>query len=142
MRIGRTVGSIFGPTISGDALDAYDDLILAGSNRNKNMLQLFSLSQRCLIFNIDWESNKRESESGYLYSARFSKNNPNYIFAGGAGKNEMKIFENNADGSASFRQVAGISELDSPCLSIETTRSGDVFAFGCQDGKVYICNYK
>jgi len=41
-----------------------------------------------------------------LFGARFSKPNPNFIIAGGAGKNEVKIFENNADGSASFRILA------------------------------------
>ena len=45
LRLGRTVASMFGPHISGDSLDAYDDLIIAGSNRNKEVLQLFSLSK-------------------------------------------------------------------------------------------------
>jgi hypothetical protein len=38
LREGRTVASIFGPQISGEALDAYDDMIVAGSNRNKEVL--------------------------------------------------------------------------------------------------------
>jgi hypothetical protein len=38
LRIGRTIGSIFGPNISGDSMDVYDDMIIAGSNRNKEIL--------------------------------------------------------------------------------------------------------
>ena len=38
IREGRTVGSIYGPQISGDALDIYDDMIITGSNRNKDIV--------------------------------------------------------------------------------------------------------
>jgi COMPASS component SWD3 len=46
VRAGTIIGSIFGPAISGDALDVHEDLIVAGSNRNKDVVQLFSLSKR------------------------------------------------------------------------------------------------
>jgi len=83
-----------------------------------------------LIYNIDWEtSSRKDIESGYLFGARFSKPNPNFIIAGGAGKNEIKIFENNADGSASFRILAQIHELEAPCLAIDTSKTGDNFVF-------------
>ncbi|CDW81377.1 wd repeat protein [Stylonychia lemnae] len=143
IREGRTVGSIYGPQISGDALDIYDDMIIAGCNRNKDIVQMFSLSKKQLIYNIDWESSSRKDiESGYLYGAKFSRPHPNYIVAGGAGKNEVKVFENNADGSASFRILSSIHELEAPCLAIDTSKAGDNFAFSCQDGRIYICNYK
>lgn len=93
---------------------------------------MFSFSKRALIYNIDWESSSRKDiEAGYVFGAKFSKPNPNLIIAGGAGKNEVKIFENNADGSATFRILANIHELESPCLSIDTARQGDTFAMGC-----------
>jgi WD40 repeat protein len=38
VREGRTVASIYGPHISGDSLDIYDDMIIAGSNRNKEVM--------------------------------------------------------------------------------------------------------
>ena len=38
LREGRTVASMYGPMISGDALDVHDDLIVAGSNRNKEVI--------------------------------------------------------------------------------------------------------
>ncbi len=107
LREGRTVASMFGPQISGDALDICGDLIIAGSNRNKDVMQMYSLKQRDLIYNIDWDtSSRKDPESGFLFATRFSKSTPNYMFGGGAGKNEVKVFENNADGSASFRPLA------------------------------------
>ena len=142
MREGRSVGYIFGPHISGDALDVNGDLILAGSNRNKNIVQLFSLSQRTLISNIEWDPNKKDFEAGYAFAARFSKGNPGLMFVGGAGKNELKIFENNCDGSQSYRILSNIMDLESPVLSIETNKTNDMFAFGTQEGKIYFFNYK
>lgn len=38
IREGRTVAYIGGPHVSGDSIDIYDDMIVAGSNRNKNIL--------------------------------------------------------------------------------------------------------
>ena len=99
LRTGSVVDSIFGPQISGDSLDLHEDLILTGSNRNKDVVQIFSLQKRQLIQNVDWElSSKKDLEAGFVYGARFSKPSPNLIFAGGAGRNEVKIFENNVDG--------------------------------------------
>jgi hypothetical protein len=53
------------------------------------------------------------------------------LFAGGAGKNELKMFENNVDGSASFRTLAHMTDLETPCLSLDVTKNGENFAFGC-----------
>ena len=135
MREGRTVGSIYGPFVSGDSIDCFDDLIVAGSNRNKEVVQMFSLSKRALINNIDWESSSRKDvEAGYVYATRFSKPDPHFIIAGGGGKNEIKVFENNVDGSASMRIITHVSEIESPVLSLDTSKTGDNFAFGCQNG--------
>lgn len=45
---------------------------------------------------------------GFVYATRFSKPIPNLILAGGAGRNEVKIFENNVDGSQTFKNMATI----------------------------------
>lgn len=59
--------------------------------------------------NIEWEmTSRKDLEAGYLYATRFSKPKPNIIIAGGAGKNEVKVFENNADGSGTFRTLCQI----------------------------------
>lgn len=126
------MASIYGPFVSGDSLDVFDDLIMTGSNRNKEVMQIFSLSKRALITNIEWEAGSRKDiEAGFVYGARFSKPEPHFIFAGAGGKNELKIFENNVDGSASMRIVTHISDLDAPILSLDTSKTGENFAFGC-----------
>lgn len=118
-------------------------MILTGSNRCKDIVQIFSFQKRQLITNVEWElSSKKDLEAGFVYAARFSKPHPDLIFAGGAGRNEIKIFENNVDGSASMRNLAIINELESPVLSMDMQKSGENFVFGLQDGRIYIVNYK
>ena len=117
-------------------------MIIAGSNRHKDCLQFFSLTKHQLIQSIDWElTSKKDIEAGFVFGTRFSKPKADLIFAGGAGKNEVKVFENNCDGSATMRILATINEFDSPILSMDTAKNGDV-AVGLQDGRIVIINSK
>lgn len=50
------------------------------------------------------------------------------IVAGGAGKNELKFFENNIDYAGTFKTLCGI-DMDKPILSIDTSKLDNV-AFG------------
>jgi hypothetical protein len=52
-----------------------------------------------LISTVEWDQRK-DIESGFLYAARFTKPMPQMIIAGGAGNNDLKIFENNVDSTA------------------------------------------
>jgi len=38
----------------GDSLDIYNDYIVTGSNRNKDVMQVFSISQQKLVENFDF----------------------------------------------------------------------------------------
>jgi hypothetical protein len=58
-----------------------------------------------LISTVEWESRK-DVEAGFIFATRFSKPLPHLIIAGGAGNNDLKIFENNADQSGTFRVLA------------------------------------
>jgi hypothetical protein len=55
-----------------------------------------------LVSTFEFSRMKDDRESGYLFSARFL-NEGNYIIAGGAGKNELKIFANNCDSAGDFK---------------------------------------
>ena len=52
------------------------------------------------------------------------------------------MFENNADGSGTFRTLCSIGDIEAPVLCLDTSKTGDNFAFGCQDGKIYMMNFK
>ena len=52
------------------------------------------------------------------------------IIAGGAGNNDLKLFENNVDQSGTFRLMGHITEIDKPILCIDAGKSGEHFSFG------------
>jgi hypothetical protein len=101
------------------------------------------LSKRSLIHTLEWEaSSKKDLEAGYVYGTRFSKPDPHLIIAGGAGRHEIKVFENNVDGLQTMKILGTINELDSPCLSMDAAKTGENFAVGLQDGSIYVVSYK
>lgn len=117
-------------------------MIVTGSNRQKDVMQIFSLSKHQLVSNFDYEVTRKDLESGYVLGTRFSQPHPDLIFAGGAGRNELKIFENNVDGSGSMRIMATLNEFDSAVLSVDVSKNGESFCMGCQNGNIYVMSYK
>ena len=95
------VGSMRGPEISGDSLDIFEDLIVSGSYRNQEAMQIFSISQRKRVHTWEWNQS-RDLDSGYCFSTKFT-NDGNFIIAGGAGNNELKVYMNNSDTTATFK---------------------------------------
>jgi hypothetical protein len=73
-------------------LDIHENVLLAGSNRGKEPLQIFDIGTRKMITNVDWEVTGGFSDTAFLYSARFLKGSTDVIFAGGAA-GMFKIFE-------------------------------------------------
>ena len=95
-RIGKPVAQILGPLVSGDCIDVNGDTILAGSNRHEKPLAIYSISMRKTISEISFDPpNTSFAESGYVLAARFSKDpEGSMFFAGGAGRNELRAFDN------------------------------------------------
>ena len=66
-------------------------------------MSTFSLSQMKKVHNFEFhQGSGKDYEAGYIFSTKFS-NDGNYIFAGGAGRNEFKVFANNSDTSADYK---------------------------------------
>ena len=91
-----------GPIISGDSIDFIDDMIVCGNDAFKETLQMFSFSERKRVSVWEFSQITRDHESGFLFGTRFT-NDGNFVIAGGAGKNELKVFSNNVDSSANFK---------------------------------------
>jgi COMPASS component SWD3 len=96
LRTNGPVASIYGPLISGDSIDMLNGLILAGSHRGKEPLQVFDLGMRKMIYNIDWEISGSYFDSAFLYGARFLTDNSDVVIAGGSG-GQVKMFEHSED---------------------------------------------
>lgn len=126
-------GSINGPSLSGDALDYKKGVILTGSHRNQEQLQLWDFSKMQKIQDINWEyGNKVEGVN--IYGAQFCKNNDESIFAGCGGKNEVKLFDLKDD----LKVHAGVFGLKKGIYSVDYGNSTNRVAFGGADGITYV----
>jgi len=66
-------------------------------------MQLYSISHRKKVFGWEWNNQANDQDSGYVLATRFT-NDGNFVVAGGGQtKNELKVFMNNADSSATFK---------------------------------------
>lgn len=89
-----------GPSIAGDSIDIYDDMIVTGSNRNQDVMQLFSLSQQKRIFSFNYSPQSLlKANEGYSLATKFS-NDGSFILTGGAGRNELKMMLNDSETDA------------------------------------------
>jgi len=128
---GTVARSIYGPEISGDALDIHGDVVITGSHRSKEALQLWSLSYGKLIDTIEWDPEK-PNDSSQLLSAQFEKSGNRFIVACGSGRNEARVFEKRMDKSYAFS--CGIVDLPSACSSVDFSSKENLIAVGSCDG--------
>ena len=130
---GTVVQSIYGPEINGDALDvcAEKDLIVTGSHRSKEALQLWSLSYGKLMETIEWDP-LRHDDSSLLFSVQFQKPGYRTIAACGSGRNEVRLFERQPDKPYAF--TCGVADLPAACSSVDFSAKEDLIAVGCCDG--------
>ena len=111
LRAGRSVRSLFGPHLCGDALDVDGNgNILTGSWRPTAPLELWDMGTGELIEAVDWSSSVLQSQPCLLYAAQFSAlgGGSRFIAAGGSGANEARVFDRHAD-NALVGTVAGLA---------------------------------
>ena len=134
MREGCAVRAIFGPHVCGDSLDIKDGVILAGSWREKEQLQIFYLGSGELISNIDWDGGvgiRRSAEPCQVYAAQYSKHDVGeMILAGGSKSNEARSF----DTMNYNKPFAAVMDLPGPVFSVDFSYNGSFAALGCADG--------
>lgn len=125
--------SLYGPSLSGDTLDYRRGMILTGSHRNQEQLQLWDFKKREKIQDITWETDKRV-DGVSVYGAQFCKNNDDTIFAGCGGKNDVKLF----DCKNQMKPVSSVQGLKKGVYSVDYGNSTNRVAFGGADGVAYV----
>ena len=95
------------------------------------------------LTDLEWDNPiRRDYESGYLYGARFSKDDSSsVIFACGAGRNEAKCFDNDTEGNGKYREVCHLADNHAAILCMDTSPNGKAVAMGTNQGKVIITPY-
>ena len=140
-RVGKPVGQILGPMVSGDTIDIAGDEIVAGSNRHTRPLGIYSLSMQKVVTEIAFDPSNY-AESGYIFATRFSRDRDHsLIFAGGAGRNELKVFDNDTDGNGYFKQLGTFSETRNAIMCLDVAPNGKMVAFGTGNGQIFVSHF-
>jgi len=126
---GKTIGSILGPHICGDAIDFKDNMLLTGSATTTDQIQLWDIRTYKLIETVKWDENN--SLNYFPYSAQFSKFH-NIFGVGASSDNNYRVFDNDNKN----KPISGSKILSSACYSIDFSSNGSLMAYGCGDGNV------
>lgn len=89
------VAAFAGPNVSGDTIDTRDNVMLIGSHRGKNSLELWDFGTRKKICNVHWNNNPKIINA-YIYQCQFSKGpGEDQILAGCSVLNEVQVYGRN-----------------------------------------------
>jgi len=128
----RSFASIYGPSITGDALDISGNEILTGSWRNRDQLELWDYGTRKRISVIDWEYGTKR-DTAFVYTCQFSKKGNAEILAGCSNLNEVKVF----DRTSEHRDIGKLS-MDKAVFNVDFANNRDMFSVCGADGRVHI----
>ncbi|CAI2371095.1 unnamed protein product [Moneuplotes crassus] len=139
IRRGGPVGYIFGPDLSSNSIDIYDNTIATGSYRGRNPLQIWDLRKKDLISNIEWDYSGEASENSFLNCAAFTHNGE-VIIAGGKGE-EIKYFDLDKEEDVSSYSLFGKqSGFDNSILCCAFAKTNNNYVVGTADGTIKIFN--
>lgn len=111
-------------------------MLLTGSYIDHKNIQLWDYAACDHVHDINWDEGLPSDKPCMIYSLQFEKNNGDIIIAGGAGCNEVKVFDAEND----FKPCAQIKELSRACFSLDWSQAGDMFAMGGGDGVIRVFN--
>eukprot|EP00743_Colponemidia_sp_Colp-15_P002144 GILK01002326.1.p1 GENE.GILK01002326.1~~GILK01002326.1.p1 ORF type:complete len:393 (+),score=63.42 GILK01002326.1:66-1181(+) len=135
IRMQHAVRSIYGPHICGDSVDIQNDVVLSGSWRPEEQLQLWDYRSGDIIETIKWRHGIGSStEPCLLYAAQFSKGSADMIVAGGSGSNEAKIFDRTR-GNRPFGTIAGMTRA---CYTVDFSADNKMVSVAGGDGTIRI----
>lgn len=141
-RAGKPVGQILGPLVSGDSIDIVGDQIVAGSNSHRKPLATYSLAMQKVVSEIAFDP-ASQPETGYILAARYSRDRDHsLIFAGGAGRNELKVFDNDTEGMGTYKQLGSFSDMRSPIMCLDVSPNGKQVAFGNGAGQIFVSQFE
>lgn len=137
IRTNKAANSVFGPVLSGDSLDISDNLILAGSYRDKDSLELYDIRTFKKICNVDWSLSL--NQFNYVSSCRFSKNKDEgaYIIAASCLSNQVGLFKKDIV----YQNELVIGGLKKGVYTCGFANSEAKFYFGTSDGEFNVFHY-
>jgi WD40 repeat protein len=91
-----------------------------------------------ILESIAYNDKMQSEKNCQLFTCAFQKYHDQIIVAGGSGPNEIKVFD--GDSSDPFEPCFKIKNLSRPCLSVDFSNKGDMFACAGGDGVIRVFN--
>eukprot|EP00771_Trimastix_marina_P000769 gnl/Trimastix_PCT/1800.p1 GENE.gnl/Trimastix_PCT/1800~~gnl/Trimastix_PCT/1800.p1 ORF type:complete len:342 (+),score=78.87 gnl/Trimastix_PCT/1800:50-1075(+) len=133
LRVDPAVRSIYGPHICGDAIDIHENIVLTGSWRPQDSLQLWDFGTGRLMETIPWRLAGVQGDPCLLYASQFSRDpQAQFILAGGSGANQGKVFER------STGQTVGTVQMSKAVFATDFSPTGPVFAVGGAEDRILL----
>ena len=129
LRMEKHAGSIFGVAASGDAIDYKKGIILTGSYRNKDQVQLWDFGSKALMSVINWTESASLNELAYVYCVQFSKFSDELVAAGCSGLNEMRVF----DRVYFNKSIGAVQEMKKGCYTVDWANNSNKIVMGGGD---------
>ena len=101
------ISALYGPHICGNSLDVKDNLILSGSWRTHEQIQIWDMRTFKMIKSLRW-SLAGDDHQCSLYYAQFIPNGK-YFIAGGSGVNQLRAFS-----LETFSTIGSVLYFESP----------------------------
>ena len=116
-----------GPHVCGDSIDTYGNLLIAGSWRTHEQLQMFDLRTGKMINSARWAllGDDRQCQ---IYTTRFLLDGKFFV-AGGSGTNQAKLYSTD-----SFSSVGSAINFMSGCFCCAPSKDGKSIVFGTANG--------
>eukprot|EP00469_Lotharella_globosa_P011533 CAMPEP_0167779134 /NCGR_PEP_ID=MMETSP0111_2-20121227/4644_1 /TAXON_ID=91324 /ORGANISM="Lotharella globosa, Strain CCCM811" /LENGTH=389 /DNA_ID=CAMNT_0007669523 /DNA_START=18 /DNA_END=1187 /DNA_ORIENTATION=- len=137
IRAGMSVKTWGGPHVCGDAMDVFEDVVITGSWRERNGLQVWNLADGKLIREIDYHNPEKKNESltDHIYGACFNFDGSKFA-AGGSHTNELRVY----DVRNHFRRSQRIRTKGKGVYAVAFSSNGKYVAAGSQCGWATICD--
>lgn len=138
VRISKAVASAFGPSVSGESLDIKDNLIVAGSYRDKHPLELYDLRNFKKICDVETGTIGRDAMT-YISSCQFSKLKGlgDYLIAGSCISGKVDIFKKDIV----YKVDVAIKDIGSGVYSCGFSNVESKFFFGTASGSFNVYHY-
>lgn len=137
---GKHCGAIYGPLISGDAIDvdSRSHLIATGSQKQDDGVQLWDVRTHKLLKTIKWSDSSSFSELSSIYSVSFVHPRHEVIIACGSNKNSAKLLD-----VKSGRVISDFADFitglgKSPCIAVDSSADGSLCLIATADGHVHV----
>jgi WD40 repeat protein len=126
LRTNRSIRSIYGPHVCSDTLDLNGSLLLSGSWRTHDQVQIWDLRNFAISQTLKWESDPQ----CLIYAAKFHPSG-SFVAVGGSGANEVRLT------SLKNPRDCEKLEFDGTVYALAFSKEGKELVVGTHKGAVY-----